>query len=293
MKTNKWIWLLTVVALVGVLYITSQIGSEKLEITEHIPSEEVQSIEITNDSWDIEVKESTDNEVHVDINGKQKDKKKVPVSVTHQDHKLIIQQNKQIGGALSAFTFEKEGTITILVPKNTVEQVTLINKEGDLDIHTLASQKLTVKNQAGNVKFNQVEADSGVLNLIVGDLTVNNSSFGNLDVVAKANDLYFNNTTSTTSSVWNVFSEKGEIVLKGIDEKGELNVETKTGDIQVGYSSAPSSLKVAVENTKGDTTVNLANLSTTNNTDEEINGMIGAGEYLLHLKSHSGNIAIK
>ncbi|MGM1047816.1 MAG: DUF4097 family beta strand repeat-containing protein [Bacillota bacterium] len=289
MKTNKWIWLLTVIALLGVLYITSQIGSKKLEITEHLPSEEVQSIEIMNDSWDIEVKESTDNQVHVDINGKQKDKKKVPVSVTHQDHKLIIQQNKQIGGALSAFTFEKEGTITILVPKNTVEQVTLINKEGDLDIHTLATQKLTVKNQAGNVKFNQVEADSGVFNLIVGDLTVNNSSFRNLDVVAKANDLYFNNTTS---SIWNVFSENGEIVLKGIDEKGEMNVETKTGDIQVGYQNAPSSLKVAVENTKGDTTVNLANLSTTMNSDEEVNGTIGAGEYLLHLKSHSGNIGI-
>ncbi|AJS58251.1 DUF4097 family beta strand repeat-containing protein [Paenibacillus sp. IHBB 10380] len=252
MKTNKWIWLVMIVGLVGVLFMTSQFGSKKLEITEHISSEEVQSIEIMNDSWDIEVKESIDNQVYVDITGKQKDKKKAPVVVTHKDNQLIIQQHKQIGGAFSAFTFEKEGTITILIPKNTVEQVTLINNEGDLNIQTLATQKLTLQNQAGNVKFNQVEA-----------------------------------------SVLNVFSKNGEIVIKRVDEKGEMNVETETGDIQVAYQNAPSSLKVAVENAKGDTTVNLANLSTTKNTDAEVHGTIGAGENSLHVKSYSGSIGIK
>jgi hypothetical protein len=290
MKTNKWIWIFMAVFLVGILFITSQVGSQKLEITEHIPSEEVQSIEIINDSWDLEVKESTDNHVHVEITGKQKDKKKAPVVVTHKDNKLMIQQDKQIGGAFSAFAFGKEGTITILIPKNTVEQVTFINNEGDLNIQTLATHKLTLQNQAGNVKFNQVEADSGSFNLIAGDLTVNNSSFDKISVIAKGNDLYFKNLTS---SVLNVFSKSGEIVLNRVDEKGEMNIETETGDIQVVYQTAPFSLKVAVENAKGDTTVHLANLSTTKNTDEDVNGTIGAGENSLYVKSYSGSIGIK
>ncbi|WP_208920122.1 DUF4097 family beta strand repeat-containing protein [Paenibacillus uliginis] len=83
------------------------------------------------------------------------------------------------------------------------------------------------------------------------------------------------------------------MVIKRVDEKGELIVETKTGDIQVDYHTAPASLEVAVQNTKGDTTVNLANLTTTKKTDEEVNGTIGAGENSMHIKSYSGSIGIK
>ncbi|GGG17542.1 hypothetical protein GCM10010913_44530 [Paenibacillus aceti] len=101
MKTNKWILIFLVVVVVGVLVIGLTVGSEKLEIVKQIPADEIQSIEIFNDSWDVEVKSSTDNQVHVDIKGKQKDKKKIPVAVTHQDHKLIIQQTSQMGGAFS------------------------------------------------------------------------------------------------------------------------------------------------------------------------------------------------
>nr|WP_244562962.1 hypothetical protein [Paenibacillus uliginis] len=52
-------------------------------------------------------------------------------------------------------------------------------------------------------------------------------------------------------------------------------------------------MEVAVQNTKGDTTVNLANLTTTKKTDEEVNGTIGAGENSMHIKSYSGSIGIK
>lgn len=278
------------VALVGILVITSQVGSRDFEITKRIPAEEIQSIEIINDLWDLHVKESTDNQVHVDIAGTQKDKKKAPVVVTRKENKLIIRQDKQIGGFFSAFTFHKEGTITVSIPRNTVERVTIVNNEGDIDVRALATHHLIVENQAGNAKFNRVEADSGNLKLTEGDLTVNNCSFDRIDVAAKGNDLYFRNLTSP---VVNVYSNSGEIVLNGVEEQGEMRVETRSGDIQVNYQTAPSSLKVAVNNAKGDTTVHLANLFTTKKTDKDVNGAIGAGENLLYVKSHSGSIGIK
>ncbi|OPA80995.1 hypothetical protein BVG16_01210 [Paenibacillus selenitireducens] len=290
MKLNKWIGLCIAVVLVGVLFMTTQVGSQKIEITEDIPSEEVQSIDIKNDSWDLVVKESNDNQVHVDIQGKQKNKKKAPVRVMHQDKQLIIQQDQQMGGAFSAFTFEKEGTITVSIPPNTIEQVKLVNQEGDLHIQALATRKIVVENEAGNVKFNEVKADVGVFNFIAGDFTVNNSSIDKLSVVAKGTNLYLKNMTS---SLLNVYSKTGEIVLTGVDGQSEMNMETETGDIQVAYQAAPSNLKVAVENAKGEIAVNLANLATTTNTDEEVNGTIGAGAYLLHVKSYSGSIGIK
>lgn len=290
MKTNKWIWIFAVVCLVGVFVITTKVGSKNLEITEQIPAEEVQSIEITNDSWDVEVEESFDNKIHVNIEGKQKDKKKVPVEVIHKDNSLIIQQHKQIGGPLSNFTFEKEGTITIGIPNNTVEQVAFINNAGDLNVQSLAVQKLNVENQSGYIKLYQIEVESGVFNLNQGELKVNNSSFDIIDVAAKGNDIYFNNVTS---SVFHVFSKKGEVVLKEVVPKSEISVETEAGDIQIAYSSAPSSLQVAVENTEGDTSVNLGNFSATNQSSKKVNGTIGAGEYSLRVKSYSGNIDIK
>lgn len=278
------------VVLAGILVIASQVGSRKLEITEHFPSEAIQRIDIINDSWDLEVEESADNQIHVDITGRQKDKKKTPVAVTRKANRLIIQQDKQIGGAFSAFTFQKEGTIRVSIPKNTVEEVSVVNNEGDLNFRALAAHELIVQNQAGNVKFNQTEADSANFNLMEGDLTVNNSSFGKMDVAAKGNDLYFKNVTS---SIMNVFSNSGEIVQNGMGEKGEKRIETKTGDIQVVYQTAPSSLKVAVENTKGDSTVHLADFLTTKDTDGDVNGTIGGGENSLYVKSYSGSIGVK
>ncbi|WP_082722698.1 DUF4097 family beta strand repeat-containing protein [Paenibacillus jilunlii] len=290
MKTNRWNWIMAAVVLAGILGIASQVGSRKLEISEHFPPEAIQSIDIINDSWDLEVEESADNQIHVDITGRQKDKKKTPVAVTRRANRLIIQQDKLIGGAFSAFTFQKEGTIRLSIPKNTVEQVSVVNHQGDLNFRALATHDLIVQNQAGNVKFNQTEADSANFNLIEGDLSVNNSSFGRMDVAAKENDLYFKNVTS---SVMNVFSKSGEIVLHGMEEKGEKRIETITGDIQIVYKTAPSSLKVAVENTKGDSTVHLANLITTKDTDEDVNGTVGAGGNSLYAKSYSGSIDVK
>ncbi|WP_375143089.1 DUF4097 family beta strand repeat-containing protein [Paenibacillus sp. D2_2] len=83
------------------------------------------------------------------------------------------------------------------------------------------------------------------------------------------------------------------MVLKRVNEHGEMNIETETGDIQVVYQTAPASLKLKAENIKGDTTVHLENLSRTTNTDKEISGIIGAGENSLTVRSRSGNIDIK
>ncbi|MEK5027943.1 DUF4097 family beta strand repeat-containing protein [Paenibacillus sp. FSL M7-1046] len=290
MKTNKWIWISMAVVLVGILVVGLQGGAQDFELTEDFPANEIQGIEMNNDSWDLVVKESTDNQVHIDIEGYQTDKQKAPVVVTRNSNNLVIQQDKQIGGAFSAFSFHKEGTITVFIPKNTVERVRMVNNDGDINIRTLATHNLIVENKAGSVKFNQVEADSGDLNLIEGDLNVKDSSFDRIDVAARGNDLYFKNVTS---SVMNLYSKSGEIVLGGVAEKGEMRVETSTGDIQVGYQTEPSNLKVAVENAKGDTTVHLKNLLTTKNTDKNVDGTIGDGENLLQVKSKSGSINIK
>ncbi|MDR0263238.1 MAG: DUF4097 family beta strand repeat-containing protein [Sphingobacterium sp.] len=95
------------------------------------------------------------------------------------------------------------------------------------------------------------------------------------------------------ADVVSVFSKNGEVVVKPANEKGEMNIETETGDIRVTYGNEPSNLKVKVENAKGDTSVNLGGLSTANGTDQDVNGTIGAGENSLHVKSRSGTIEVK
>ncbi|MCE3200471.1 DUF4097 family beta strand repeat-containing protein [Paenibacillus sonchi] len=75
-----------------------------------------------------------------------------------------------------------------------------------MNFRALTAHELIVQNQAGNVKFNQTEADSANFNLMERDLTVNNSSFGRMDVAAKGNDLYFKNLTR---SILNVLTKSG------------------------------------------------------------------------------------
>lgn len=252
MRTNKWILIFVMVAIAGVLVIGLTVDSQKVEIVKQIPADEIRNIEIFNDSWDVELKKSIDNQVHVDMKGKQKDKNKIPVTVTLQDHKLIIQQTKQWGGAFSAFTWGKEGTIQISFPQNIVEQVALTSDDGDIHIHGLSLSRLMVQDRAGYVKLDEVEAD-----------------------------------------VLTTYSKTGDIVLKRVNEQGEMNIETETGDIQVVYQTVPASLKLEVENIKGDTAVHLENLSRTTNTDKKISGIIGAGENSLTVRSRSGSIDIK
>ncbi|MBE9914510.1 DUF4097 family beta strand repeat protein [Paenibacillus donghaensis] len=72
-----------------------------------------------------------------------------------------------------------------------------------------------------------------------------------------------------------------------------MNIETETGDIGIAYEAEPSNLKVKIENAKGDTSVNLGNLSAANETDKDVSGTIGAGENSLYVKSRSGTIEVK
>ncbi|WP_042201265.1 DUF4097 family beta strand repeat-containing protein [Paenibacillus camerounensis] len=290
MKSNKWIWIVMVLVLAGILVIGLQGRSQDFVLTQQIPAQDIKSIELKGDSWNLVVEESKDNQVHVDIKGKQTDKNKAPVTVTSQSGRLVIQQGKQIGGAFSAFSFHKQGMITVFIPKSTVEQVSMINNEGDIKIRALVTHSVLIENKAGSMHLNQVEADSGDFNLTEGDLNVKDSSFERIDVAGRGNDLYF---TNVISSVMSLYTQSGEIVLSGVEETGETRVETKSGDIQVHYLTVPASLKLAVENGKGDTTVRLDNLITTENTNKKVDGTIGLGENSLYVKSDSGSIGVR
>ncbi|MBH5318043.1 DUF4097 family beta strand repeat protein [Paenibacillus sp. GSMTC-2017] len=223
MKSNKWILVVIICCLSVVIYITSQVGSKKFEIKEQFPVVEVQKIEITNGSWNIEVKESKDNKVHVVVFGKQKDKTKVPVVVANRDKTLTIEQHKQIGGALSAFTFAKEGTISILIPKDTVDQVDIINKDGDLLIQSLATEKLSIDNKMGYIKMDQVKADLNVTS-INGEI-----------VLKRAND----NRHITIETV------TGDVQVDFLTTPSSLNVEIQNnkGDTNVSLANLLTTVK--------------------------------------------------
>lgn len=243
--------------------------SSSLEVNESYPSESVDSIKVYNDSWDVRFKKSDSNEVIFSAEGKQNEENS---SVTFQvdGTTLIIKQEDQTeSGFFKGFTFGKKGTISIHIPESVINDIELINKDGNIEIAEISIPNIIVQNNSGDGKIEGVIADAGEIVTNSGMLSIVDSSFEDLSIT----------------------SIGGEVAIKEIEE-GNLAVNTDSGDISISYKSNPTSLNVMAQSNSSNVTLNLDGLQKEEDTENVKRGTIGDGQNNLDLTSNKGVIHI-
>ncbi|WP_242218636.1 DUF4097 family beta strand repeat-containing protein [Bacillus cereus group sp. BfR-BA-01380] len=272
----------------GFVFSFKEVEGKSFEKEKSFEANRIEEVEINNESWDIKFKNTKSKKITIEVEGKQKDKKKDPVTIKNDGKKIEMNQKDQ-KGLLEGFSFGKKGTIYISIPKNEIDTITLNNRFGDIKMNDIAAKNIVISNDSGAEKIEGLSADKGKFASKDGEFSLKDSSLKELTVASTTGDNYI---TSVTSPKIKVTSTNGEVAIKNATEGKTLFVETKSGDISVSYKEAPTSLMLTANSHSSDVTVNLDRLKKKRDTEKSKEGTIGDASNKLEVLSNEGTIKI-
>ncbi|GIP34889.1 DUF4097 family beta strand repeat-containing protein [Paenibacillus sp. J2TS4] len=286
---QKIIFVTMVLTMVGGLAVGCQgPGKQNFESKASYEANLIEEIEINNDSWDMEFKNSESRQITIVCKGKQQDKKSDPVTITHDGNKIVVTQQDE--GGMDGFSFGKKGTIYISIPDNEVDMIKLNNGAGDIKMKDVAAHHIVISNDSGTEILEGLSADKGEFTSNDGELTLKNSSLNELKVTSISGGSYISGVTSPEIEITSI---NGEVSIKEIQEGKSLRVETKSGDISVSYKAAPGSLSVRANSDSSDISIDLDGFREHQSTEKSVEGAIGGAANQLELLSQNGTISVK
>ena len=222
-KIGLGILIIVILALIGVIIWGIKSGNgftffEKPVIIYDNTFEKIASINVDVTSYDVELKESNNDTIKVEISGSKKNQDKFHIE--EENGNLTINEN----GSSVCIGFCLDGTITIYLPNQ------------DIAYHH--------KSSSGNI-YSDIDLGSVVINTTSGDITLKNindgtvsSTSGNINVV-NANKLNVSATSGDISldEPKNIIAntQSGNIKVRSITSK--MDITTTSGDINISSLS--------------------------------------------------------
>ena len=222
-KIGLGILIIVILALIGVIIWGIKSGNgftffEKPVIIYDNTFEKIASINVDVTSYDVELKESNNDTIKVEISGSKKNQDKFHVE--EENGNLTINEN----GSSVCIGFCLDGTITIYLPNQ------------DITYHH--------KSSSGNI-YSDIDLRSVVINTTSGDITLKNindgtvsSNSGNINI-KNANKLNVSATSGDISldELKNLVAntQSGNIKVRSITSK--MDITTTSGDINISSLS--------------------------------------------------------
>lgn len=200
-KIGLGILIIVILALIGVIIWGIKSGNgftffEKPVIIYDNTFEKIASINVDVTSYDVELKESNNDIIKVEISGSKKNQDKFHVE--EENGNLTINEN----GSSVCIGFCLDGTITIYLPNQ------------DITYHH--------KSSSGNI-YSDIDLRSVVINTTSGDITLKNINDGTVSSTS-------GNINIRNANKLNVSATSGDISL---DEPKNLVANTQSGNIEV------------------------------------------------------------
>lgn len=200
-KIGLGLLIIVILALIGVIIWGIKSGNgftffEKPVIIYDNTFEKIASINVDVTSYDVELKESNNDTIKVEISGSKKNQDKFHVE--EENGNLTINEN----GSSVCIGFCLDGTITIYLPNQ------------DITYHH--------KSSSGNI-YSDIDLRSVVINTTSGDITLKNINDGTVSSTS-------GNINIKNANKLNVSATSGDISL---DEPKNLVANTQSGNIEV------------------------------------------------------------
>lgn len=290
MKKTIVTTLLFFIVVGGLLVVLKLNGEQSYEKQKSFDGQQIQILEIDNESWNIVLENTDSEELKIDIKGNKQKKQSDPVEIEEDGQKLSVLQRDTEAGILKNISIGEKGTIHIAIPKNSVKLIAIRNSYGDLRINHLATEVMTISSESGSTIMKGLAANKGELTSKDGEINISDSSLEELLISATNGDSYITNVSSIKTKIT---SSSGEVVLKEIEEEKSLSIETGSGDITISYKNNPQSLELSASSDSSDITVDLKGLNKKDVSENSMSGTIGDSSNKLELVSKAGIINVK
>ena len=253
---------------------------EKVSLSEIYDTESISAINMQIDSWQLKIMTSSDEDVHVSLDGGTERGAKAPM-IDVQDGVLDIVQTDSEENAVSQFSLGKEGEVTVYIPDALKGAVTIKNGSGDMEIDSLVASKITIDNSSGYAELNNVTAEALEILSSSGDVK--------LQIDTSSGYVTLKNTVSENISI---VTKSGEVNISGLAEQTNTGISTSSGDIGISYKTQPQNLSFKISSGSDDVSVRLDSASYTTETSACKQGKIGNGGYSLTVNSDRGTVVI-
>lgn len=262
---------------------------DKVSFSETYDTESVSSIHMQIDSWQLKIMASTDEDIHVHLDGGTAEGGKAP-SIEIKDGVLNIVQTRGGENFADQFALGREGEAVVYVPDGLEGVLAIRNGSGDMEIDSLVVSKLTLDNSSGYIKLNHVAAEMLEILSSFGDVKLLGSKSADLQVRTSSGYVTLKHTEAENISV---AARSGEVNISGLGERSNAEISTGSGDVGISYGTQPDNLSVQISSGSDDVSVNLGDVFYTTETLACKQGKIGQGTYNLKVDSDSGTVAVR
>lgn len=256
----------------------------------NFPINDIANISITAQSYQLVIRESTDNLIHVKYTESNKHDSQVTVELS--DNELIVSQHDSSdnGSILDGLSFGKTGEINLYIPESYSNPLNISNGSGELKLSSLSISELSISNDSGYITSENIESNEGILTSKSGDIISENSFIDSLKI---STDSGYVSVISTESSNMDLHSNSGEISISDLVESCNTSIDNSSGDITISYKTLPTNLSFNIATNSDDISCKLENADYITNVSSNKKGTIGAGYYTLTVSSDEGTIIVQ
>lgn len=239
----------------------------------------VSTIEVHVQMMNIEVTRSPDDQIHVLLDGGKREGEQL--SIQHQAAHLKIGEKNKKGNWTDFIQIGYQPTIHLQVPEFSMTSISLSNQDGNSQLKGLSIDSLQVNSSTGKVALQEMTIAKSELRSTDGNITIHQSAVEKGTVSTSSGNVTVKGSNGTALGIQSV---DGQIKVMDATEQPELQLKSKTGDIQVSYTTAPTSLQLTTsgENVK----IALPNY-------DRQTRQIGKGANQLSLETRDGVIEVK
>lgn len=272
--------IMTLIGLIGMFIWRQELFSfgiqQSIMETSSYEATEIDEFNITMDVVDFKIKKSTDQKIHVLLEGKasEKMKNKLNYDVHQEDNTLFItlNQRKQFGFDFTIFPFMNwdDLHVVVQVPEKNFDYLRLDTNVADIDLQDGNFSNMDITSDVGNIKMVNMTTDMVSVEANVGDIEVIKGIGG-----------------------WNLTSDVGESSLHLTKWNDDITMESDVGDIELEIDQMPSAYTIDLSSNIGDIDISELEQHQSRNDDKNVYVEVGIEGPIANLTSDVGDIEVK
>lgn len=266
-----------IILFVGVLAkdrVEEMVSQPGVDVSEErvLNGKEIDQIQVESDVASIKIGESSDEQIHVFLNGTMDEKNKENYRLSVESHgnqaeiKFEMSENNKFGFSFFENNpFDTE--LIISLPTKTFKEVNINSNVGKIEMETIRAEELVVGTNVGKITLNEYIGKMAELKTDVGSIEVINAS-GKMNIETNTGEVYLG--------------------MDKIDE--DIDITSDTGKVEVVVQNKPDSLALDLKSDIGKVTADIEGLSVEEQMDSEIVGRLGSGGPKVNVRTDVGSI---
>ncbi len=236
-------------------------------------------IDVMVDILNIEIVESPDDKIHVQLEGHSLNNNMLLIS--EENNTFVIKEQKHKKNWTENIRLRPQATIIVQLPKSLNQTLTLSGRDGNIIIQDITLDTVQLETSAGITQLKNLSASHAKIQSTDGNVTLADSAIDQLEITSTAGDVFIKESLGLTSTIETI---DGQIKMTEAKEQSKLHMKSVSGDIDIHYKEPPTSLQLTTDGP--DIVIKLPTY------DKETN-LIGSGSNMLFAETKDGRILIK